>query len=412
VDKLSKQGEDSRAQYGQLQSFFSLVQTFGSFLVGILLDRLGAKTGFIFVFVGSALSYGLLAYSTSMSMLYLSKVPALLQHAFLVAQALVSVSVPEEDLDQALGFLMTAYTIGATVGPFVGGLVGATGDYYLGAKLAAAGSILSVLLTLLIPSKDTLKDDHKDEGKKKKQTESTDAFQSLGVLGMLKQIITHPVVVCVLLTKLVSSIANSVAQATKPMVLKNEFGVLEAGMGLSMSVGMAANAFSGAFLVGALKGRLSRSSVVSLCLLVMVACHCAAAAVAPSTPLLGSILEASKQLGMEEWVHPSLAYIFFGILGSVFAFVMATVLTAVSTSAVPDSHRGSLMGIEHGMFSLARVGTPTAGSYVLITYGTQAVSFLSAGVILIALIGWKFVASPRIEKSQARTESGRDKKHS
>jgi len=183
-------------------------------------------------------------------------------------------------------------------------------------------------------------------------------------------------------------------------------------MGLSMSVGMAANAFSGAFLVGALKGRLSRSSVVSLCLLVMVACHCAAAAVAPSTPLLGSILEASKQLGMEEWVHPSLAYIFFGILGSVFAFVMATVLTAVSTSAVPDSHRGSLMGIEHGMFSLARVGTPTAGSYVLITYGTQAVSFLSAGVILIALIGWKFVASPRIEKSQARTESGRDKKHS
>merc|ERR1711871_538153 len=138
IEKLAG-GDDSKTAYGQLQSFFSMVQTFGSPLVGVLLDRLGAKKGFILVFTGSALSYGLLASATSMPLLYLSKVPALLQHAFLVAQTLVSVSVPAEHRAQALGLLMTSYTIGATIGPFVGGLVGSTGDYYLGAQLATAG---------------------------------------------------------------------------------------------------------------------------------------------------------------------------------------------------------------------------------------------------------------------------------
>ena len=43
------------------------------------------------------------------------------------------------------------YTVGATIGPYAGGLLGAEGDYYLGAKLAAAGSMLSVVLSLFLP---------------------------------------------------------------------------------------------------------------------------------------------------------------------------------------------------------------------------------------------------------------------
>ncbi len=41
--------------------------------------------------------------------------------------------------------------MGATIGPYAGGLLGAEGDYYLGAKLAAAGSMLSVVLSLFLP---------------------------------------------------------------------------------------------------------------------------------------------------------------------------------------------------------------------------------------------------------------------
>ena len=88
-----------------------------------------------------------------MNLLYLSKIPALVQHAFLCAQTILSVDVIEADRAQALGMLMTSYTIGATIGPFVGGLVGASGDYYFGAQLATGGSILSIFLSMLIPDK-------------------------------------------------------------------------------------------------------------------------------------------------------------------------------------------------------------------------------------------------------------------
>lgn len=76
VEKLNQEESDSGLAYGRLQSFFSMVQTVGSPIVGILLDRLGARQGFIIVFCGSALSYGLLSIATSMSLLYLSKIPA------------------------------------------------------------------------------------------------------------------------------------------------------------------------------------------------------------------------------------------------------------------------------------------------------------------------------------------------
>ena len=38
------------------------------------------------------------------------------------------------------------YTIGSIVGPGLGGMIGATGDYYVGAKGAVVGSLLSIVL--------------------------------------------------------------------------------------------------------------------------------------------------------------------------------------------------------------------------------------------------------------------------
>ena len=73
-------------RYANLQSFFSLVQMIGSFLIGIGLDKVGVKGGFIVTFIASALSYGILSQSTSMTMLYISKVPTIFQAGFLCAQ--------------------------------------------------------------------------------------------------------------------------------------------------------------------------------------------------------------------------------------------------------------------------------------------------------------------------------------
>ena len=53
--------------YGRLQSFFQAAQTIGSPIVGALLDKIGARYCSVIVFLASALSYAILASSTTLS---------------------------------------------------------------------------------------------------------------------------------------------------------------------------------------------------------------------------------------------------------------------------------------------------------------------------------------------------------
>ena len=69
--------------YGNLQSFFNTAQTLGSPLVGILLDRIGIRYTSAIVFFSSGLSYAILASSYDMKTLFCSKIPTVLQAAFL-----------------------------------------------------------------------------------------------------------------------------------------------------------------------------------------------------------------------------------------------------------------------------------------------------------------------------------------
>ena len=125
--KSLSEGADAKTvakTYGRLQSFFQAAQTIGSPIVGALLDKIGARYCSVIVFLASASSYAILASSTTLSHLFLSKLAATLQAGFLVAQAGVAAATataPPAVRAAALGRLTTAYTIGATVGPTVGG---------------------------------------------------------------------------------------------------------------------------------------------------------------------------------------------------------------------------------------------------------------------------------------------------
>ena len=103
IESLSK-GENAETvsqTYGNLQAFFSTVQTIGSPLVGILLDRVGIRKASAMVFLSSALSYAILASASDLNLLFLSKVPTALQHAFLIAQATAAASTGGDSVARA-----------------------------------------------------------------------------------------------------------------------------------------------------------------------------------------------------------------------------------------------------------------------------------------------------------------------
>jgi MFS family permease len=137
IKSLTEQSGDHDSvtrTYGNLQSFFNMAQMLGSPLVGILLDRIGIRYTSAIVFLSSALSYAILASAYDLHTLFLSKLPTVLQAAFLVAQATAATSTGGDAAARAaaLGRMTTAYTCGATLGPALGGFLAGRGDFYIG----------------------------------------------------------------------------------------------------------------------------------------------------------------------------------------------------------------------------------------------------------------------------------------
>ena len=147
VEKLVN-SESAATEYAKLQGFFSLVQLVGSFAMGFLIDRVGLRAMFALNFLACALCYAILANTTTIELLYVSKLPAVFQAGFLCAQtAAAKLTAPGAERASALGRLTSSYTIGATVGPTLGGFLGVTAS----AWLAVVGSIVAIFLVCLLP---------------------------------------------------------------------------------------------------------------------------------------------------------------------------------------------------------------------------------------------------------------------
>lgn len=83
----------------------------------------------------------------------------MLQHGFLVAQTAIADQTADGATRlTALGYLTTAYTVGASVGPAVGGFLGANGNYFIGAKVPFPSPSAHILhpSTLITVSPSTL----------------------------------------------------------------------------------------------------------------------------------------------------------------------------------------------------------------------------------------------------------------
>lgn len=255
VKLLSEEGDSTEVArtYGQLQSFFNAVQTIGSPVVGILLDRVGIKKASFIVFSATALSYAILASSTTMHLLFLSKIPTFLQAAFLVAQATAATATGGDAAARAkaLGRMTTAYTCGATIGPALGGWLADQGDLYFSAKLAVVGSLASAILSLMY-----LPDAHASNDKKGKE----DKEPSLSLRDSLA-IGLRPSVWPLLMVKLVGGVVASMHSTALPLVLTQSVHFDASQLGISMSTSMFAVAIFAALFMSPLVKRMGPDGV-------------------------------------------------------------------------------------------------------------------------------------------------------
>jgi len=362
--------------YGNLQSFFSFCQMFGSPLVGILLDRIGIRNTSCIVFVASALSYTILAKASDLTLLFVSKIPTVFQAAFLVAQATAATTTKGNAALRAaaLGRMTTAYTIGATIGPALGGYLAGQGDFYIGAKLAVAGSLLSAALSIwFLPDHSISKEKEKETIEKRPFLEDTLHSGKIALRPNIWPLLT---------VKVIGGVCASMHSTAIPLVLTQILGFEPQQLGLVMSCGMFAVAFFGAFFMAPLTkylgslgmmnaGMLSRS-VLGLILAGMVMTY-------------ASVLVNSDSTISMEFVFGQIVVV--SILHNLSQHVLATGLTTQTTGSVDTDEQGALLGLEHSLFSLARIGGPAIGT-ALFGFGGVLPVEMACGAIDILTVAF------------------------
>lgn len=119
---------------------------FGPFW-GKLSDRIGRKPVLLICLGGASASYILLAFSTTLEMLYLSRALAgIMAGNFGVASAMVADLTPPEQRAKNMGMIGAAFGLGLVLGPFLGGiLAGDDGNYFLTGIVAAGLSLTAML---------------------------------------------------------------------------------------------------------------------------------------------------------------------------------------------------------------------------------------------------------------------------
>eukprot|EP00980_Cylindrotheca_fusiformis_P014538 scaffold3914_cov121-Cylindrotheca_fusiformis.AAC.7 len=372
----------SRA-YGNLQSFFQAIQTVGSPLVGILLDRLGIQKTSALVFLASALSYAMLSVATDMTSLFYSKIPTVLQAAFLVAQATATTTLQNDSAHvastvdaaraAALGRMTTAYTIGATLGPTIGGNLADQGDYSIGAKLAVAGSLLSVLLSLLfLPNNTAKKQSEQCEGESKKRS----FLQELKDSGKL---LVRSGLWPLLMIKVVGGVIASMHSTAMPLVMTKDLSLEPSQLGMIMSSSMFAVAAFGAVAMAPLTQLLHSSRTLGMIQLGLL-----------FRAVMGwSLAWVIVSSFSKHYSDGLLVYSVIGcsILHALASHTLATGLTTQTTGIVSKEEQGSLLGLEHGLFSLARIVGPTIGTRLLEWKGLWAVELTCGlGDVLLTVL--------------------------
>jgi len=365
----SLKAEDAVLSYGALQSFFSLIQTIGSPIMGMIIDRYSSKFGFFVAFAASATSYGLLSIATSLNLLYLSVIPTAFQHGFLCAQAVaVNLFHDEEGRAAALGRLTAAYCIGATIGPAIGGYLGANKDYYLGARLACLGSILSCLLTLIGPGggdsnrKRTSSDDENEQEKDSEKKSPPSMFKGLRIA------LSAPKIRTLILIKLLVSCGNGVMGAAVPLILKNTFGFDEQRLGLYFSITSLSTTIFSALTSRKLWISQSPKAIIQNCVIL----------VGLGFTMQGLLLFSFEKTTLSSKPYITSLWLLSGIIASLASHTLAIFITTMSTSLVDSNDRGSLIGLEHGIFSVSRIVTPGIGVAILKYGDVSSVGFVCA----------------------------------
>lgn len=358
----AKQFGASGLTVGLLLMSYSLMQFFFAPMWGRLSDRIGRRPVLLISLAASAIGYTIWGFSSSLAMLFLSRIVAGFGNANLaVAQAYISDVTPEEYRSQGMGMIGAAFGLGFVLGPAIAGIVGHFGVHanVLG-FIAAFFSIVDLIFTAFgLPEPEN------------RQDNAHDPF-TLGA-GFYFRTVANKKLKLSLFIIFISTFAFANMETTLVLLTNKYFNFtmvqnsyLFTGLGLVMVV-----------IQGGLIRQLGKKYPDALLISIGTALVAIGLILTPATHSLVVLCVALVILATGSGINnPS----------------NNSLLSKLS----PRDETGGVMGIGHSMSTLGRILGPVAGGYLFDTMGASSPYLLGASCMFLAcLLSFRL---PRIQK--------------
>lgn len=340
----------SAALIGLLLAANAVTQLLGAPILGRLSDRYGRRPLLVLSLLGTLGSFLLLGFSRSLWMLFLSRIlDGLLGGDITLAQAYISDITDAKDRARGLGLVGAAFGLGFILGPAMGGVLSAGGNYNLPAFVAAGITALNLLGVLLwLPESVTA------EQRLQRQLQPETRFS----LALLWEALQRPCVGPLLTLQLFYRLAFTIFETIFSTYALYRFALSAQGTSYVLAyVGLVVVFVQGG-AIGALTRRFSERQL-TLAGMVLLLGALLGWALAPSVPVLLVVL-----------IPLSLA-----------AGILNTVLNSQLSKAVLPEEVGGALGLSSALGSFARIVSPIVGGLLLQHLGPWAPGTIAAAVI-------------------------------
>uniref|UniRef100_A0A8C5QYB6 Organic cation transporter-like protein 2 n=1 Tax=Leptobrachium leishanense TaxID=445787 RepID=A0A8C5QYB6_9ANUR len=344
--------------FGYLQTLFGILQLVGSPIFGRISDQHGPRAALALSFLSSSFYYLIMAFTTSIPFLFLSRLPSFFMHGLPGAQMIVTDLTSDKERADSLGILGLCFGIGIIIGSSLGGFLATRYGLYTPTFLALASSLVSCMMVMaFIPRHTKLQKQEPAPGQKTSRSSSLFSFSELG------RLLKFPGVTAIFVIKVLSGFPIGLFMIMFPITSVDFFGLDTAGAGYLMSYFGILQLVVQGVLVRLLVRRFSENALLSLSMVVSMA-------VGLAMTLMTNVFH-------------------FCIIAAPMVFVMCVsgvITDSILTKSVPPSDTGAMLGICATIQPLTRTIGPTIGGHLYKHYGVPSFGFVNMIISFLILI--------------------------
>ncbi|NWU30445.1 S22AI protein, partial [Dyaphorophyia castanea] len=335
--------------FGYLQTIFGVLQLLGGYIFGRFADQFGARAALILSCASGSVFFLLMSLSTSIPLLFLSRLPGVFMHGIPGAQKVITDMTTPSQRAGALGKLGLCFGVGIIAGSALGGVLSTKLGIYVPTYVGLVGSLINTLIAMVwIPSQTKPKSDHQ-------VTEHSTLFSIREILRLMK----FPGVMEVFIVKVFAGLPIGLFMIMFSIISMDFFGLEAVESGYLMSYFGVLQMVVQGLVVGKLASHCTEMTLLRLSVFVF-------AGVGLGMALMRTV-----------WHYCIIA------VPLVFAFSMlATITDSILTKAVPSSDTGAMLGICASVQPLTRTVGPTIGGVLYKQFGVSSFGYLQLMVNL------------------------------